>query len=206
MAQKSYRTFDALLAISFWLACPVLALSAEMVIPMECERGVCGFNVVSRILSVMPCKDRPIFVAYLQSGGVVLFQCGTSGNPSVNLSYLFDQRTPNGVAFELAGSRFIKPDSVEEVTESGVPDRFGTIALCVPPNKLNPVAGEMQLLVKMPRGSDGYCYRLLRVFADSDGLKVHADDSQPLTLTPAEATKWQRLRGNLMPFVRQGRR
>lgn len=181
-----------------------IAVAADAVAPFDCFQGVCGFNLTAGAMRVAPCQDRPVLVAYSQSGGATLIQCGAPTDASGNVSYLFDRHSTGRAAFELAGTRFIKPDFLAEAADSGVPDRFRAVPLCVKPEPATAAIGEILLVAKtLAQNADGaFCYRLLRVGTDGGRLEIRADQGEAPAVSTAARAKWGALAARLLPHIR----
>ena len=196
---RSLILFGAIAATS-----PALVIAADPVAPFDCIQGVCGFNVTARDLRVAPCEDRPVLVAYSQGGGATLIQCSARTDAAGNLSYLFDRHARGSGTFELAGTRFIKPDFLAEAVVEGVPDRFGALPLCA---KLAPsaaVTGEILLVSKtLKSNADGaYCYRLLRAGTASGRLTIQADSGEAPAISKTANMKWAALASRILPHIK----
>jgi hypothetical protein len=185
------------------IALPFNATARDKVAQFDCDKGVCGFNVTAAEMRIAPCRGASVLVAYSQNSGATLIQCSMPGNISGSLSYLFDWHSTDGAEFELKHTRFIKPSFLAEATESGIPDRFGPVPLCMPTASTTSATGELLLVVKTPHpGADeSYCYRLLRIRDDAGGLVINsADGPAPAPSTTARA-KWRSLLAVLRPYI-----
>ena len=185
---------------------PALA-AGESVARMNCERGVCGFNVIDTALLAEPCAEVSVQVAYREEGGLALVRCG-EGPGREALTYVFDRRLPGGQVFEIEGARLVKDAFLAEAAASGVPDRFGTVALCEPPSAAaitSARGGSIWLLLKAPAVGrpGGACYRLLRAVAARCGVLVLADDGRQAPASAAAGThqRWQPLVSRLVPLM-----
>ena len=187
---------------------PALAAD-EPVARMDCELGVCGFNVIDIALLAEPCTDVPVQAAYIEAGGLAVVRCG-EGPGREPLTYVFDRRLPSGQVFEIEGARFVKVAFLAEAAASGVPDRFGTVPLCEPPSAAataSASSGSIWLLLKAPAASrpGGACYRLLRAVAARCGVLVLADDGSAAPTSAADGThrRWQSLVSRLVPLMQR---
>jgi hypothetical protein len=188
-----------LLAASFALALP--ASGAGKFTRFDCAGGVCGFNVPASAVHEAPCKGQPVLVAYSESSGATLIQCGGADGTT---SYLFDRGAAARPGLELAGTRFIKSDFLAEAAESGVPDRFGPVPLCVKPGPAAAAAGEFVLVAKVPAPEvDGaYCYRVIRAGAGPGAPALRADSGEPPAATTTAHRKWRKLAANVLRHIR----
>lgn len=185
---------------------PALAAD-EPVARMNCERGVCGFNVIDTALLAEPCAGVSVQVAYREAGGLAVVRCG-EGPGREALTYVFDRRLPSGQVFEIEGARFVKVAFLAEAAASGVPDRFGTVLLCEPLSvaaTTSASSGSIWLLLKAPAVGrpGGACYRLLRAVAARCGVLVLADDGRQVPASAADGThqRWQSLVSRLVPLM-----
>lgn len=188
-----------LLAAAVALALP--ASGASKVEKFDCVGGVCGFNVAASDVREAPCKGQPVLVAYSESSGATLIQCGAA---DATRTYLFDRAATGRAGIELAGTRFIKSDFLAEAVADGVPDRFGPVPLCAKPAAAVAAAGEFVLVAKEPApGPDGgYCYRVIRVGAGHDGLALRADPGKSPTAAATPHKKWRKLAASMLRHIR----
>ena len=209
------RPVVAAWALALLVALPVglragAALAAdEPVARPDCDRGVCGFNVVDSALLAEPCADVSVQVAYREAGGLAVIRCG-DGPGREPLAYVFDRRAPGGPVFEIEGARFVKGAFLAEAAASGVPDRFSTVPLCEPPSAsatAGASSGSVWLLLKAPAAGrpGGACYRLLRAVAARRGVSVLADDGSEAPSAAAVDThqRWQSLVSRLVPLMQR---
>lgn len=166
----------------------------------DCDRDVCGFNVPAREIREAPCRGLPVLVAYSESSGATLIQCGVAHGPEDTTTYLFDRASTGGAGLELAGTRFIKPDALAQAAERGVPDRFGPVPLCARPEPAAAVAGEFVLLAKMPAPDAGgaYCYRVIHAGARDGALALRAESGEPPAAAPTAHKKWGKLAARML--------
>lgn len=190
-----------LLAAAVALALP--ASGASKVTKFDCAGGVCGFNVAASDVREAPCKGQPVLVAYSESSGATLIQCGTADGTR---SYLFDRGATGRAGIELAGTRFIKSDFLAEAAEYGVPDRFGPVPLCVKPGAAVAAAGEFVLVAKepVPEPDGAYCYRVIRVGAERGELALRADAGKAPAATATPHKKWRKLAAKMLRHIRPG--
>jgi hypothetical protein len=190
-----------LLSAAIALALP--ASGAGKVTRFDCTGGVCGFNVAASDMHEAPCKGQAVLVAYSESSGATLIQCGGTDGTT---SYLFDRGAAGRAGVELAGTRFIKSDFLAEAAENGVPDRFGPVPLCVKPASTLAAAGEFVLVAKAPAPeADGaYCYRVIRVGAESGALALHTDLGEPPAAPATAHQKWRKLAATVLRQIRSG--
>lgn len=192
---------SAVLAAAIALALP--AGAAAKVTRFDCAGGVCGFNVAARDMHEAPCKGQPVLVAYSESTGATLIQCGVPRGEDGTTSYLFDRGATGRAGLELAGTRFIKSDSLAELAEHGVPDHFGPVPLCVRPAP-QAADGEFVLVAKTPaQGPDAaYCYRVFRVRTEGGTLALRADGGAAPVAIPRAHKKWRRLAARVLRQIR----
>lgn len=190
-----------LLAAALALALP--ASGASKVTKFDCVGGVCGFNVAASDVREAPCKGQPVLVAYSESSGATLIQCGAADGTR---SYLFDRDATGRAGIELAGTRFIKSDFLAEAAEYGVPDRFGPVPLCVKPGAAVAADGEFVLVAKEPVAEpDGaYCYRVIRVGAERGELALRADSGKSPAAKTIPHKKWRKLAATMLRHIRSG--
>lgn len=187
-----------LLAAAMSLALP--ASGAGKVSRFACAGGVCGFNVAASQVREAPCKGQPVLVAYSESSGATLIQCGASDGTR---TYLFDRGATGRAGLELEGTRFVKSDFLAEAAEHGVPDRFGPVPLCARPGTAAAAAGEFVLVAKAPAPeADGaYCYRVIRVGAERGALALRADAGEPPASTATAHNKWRKLAAKVLRHI-----
>jgi hypothetical protein len=192
---------SALLATAVALALP--ANGASKVTEFDCAGGVRGFNVAASDVREAPCKGQPVLVAYSESSGATLIQCGAA---EATRTYLFDRGATGRAGIELAGTRFIKSDFLAEAAEYGVPDRFGPVPLCVKPEAAVAPAGEFVLVAKepAPEADGAYCYRVIRVGTERGELALRADSGKSPTATAAAHKKWRKLAASMLRHIRSG--
>lgn len=189
-----------LLAAAVSLALP--ASGSSKVARFDCASGVCGFNVSARDVREAPCKRQPVLVAYSESSGATLIQCGGAEGTR---TYLFDRGATGRAGLELQGTRFIKADFLAEAAESGVPDRFGPVPLCARPGAAAAAAGEFVLVAKAPAPEvDGaYCYRVIRVGAERGALALRADSGEPPATAATAHRKWRKLAAKVLRHIHE---
>lgn len=194
----------AVLAAVIALALP--AGGAANVTRFDCAGGVCGFNLAARDVHEAPCKGQPVLVAYSESTGATLIQCGVPRGEDGTTSYLFDRGVTGRAGLELAGTRFIKADSLAEVAEHGVPDRFGPVPLCARPAPQVAAAGEFVLVARTPApGPDAaYCYRVIRVGSERGTLALRTDGGAAPAAAAKARNKWRKLAARVLRQIRSG--
>lgn len=187
-----------LAAATIVLALP--ASGASKVAKFACAGGVCGFNVPARDVREAPCKGQPVLVAYSESSGATLIQCG---GPDGNMTYLFDRGATGRAGLELEGTRFIKSDFLAEASRNGVPDRFGPVPLCVKSGAAAAAAGEFVLMTKVPAPEPDapYCYRVIRVGAERGALALRADAGEPPAGAATAHKKWRKLAAKVLRHI-----
>jgi hypothetical protein len=190
-----------LLAAAMSLALP--ASGAGKVSRFACAGGVCGFNVAASQVREAPCKGQPVLVAYSESSGATLIQCGGADGTR---TYLFDRGATGRAGLELKGTRFIKSDFLSEAAEHGVPDRFGPVPLCVKSGATAAAAGEFVLVTKVPAPEPDapYCYRVIRVGAERGALALRADAGDPPAGAATAHKKWRRLAAKVLRHIPSG--
>lgn len=188
------------LLLSGALALPVSG--ASKVTRFDCAAGVCGFNVAARDVHEAPCKGLPVLVVYSESTGATLIQCGAPHGIDGTTSYLFDRGATGREGLELAGTRFIRSDSLADVAENGVPDRFGPVPLCVRPEAA--ATGEFVLVAKMPAPDPegAYCYRVIHVGTEHGALALRADSGETPAAAATSHKKWRKLAASVLRHIR----
>ncbi len=190
-----------LLAAAVALALP--ASGAGKVSKFDCAGGVCGFNVPAGDVREAPCRGQPVLVAYSESSGATLIQCGGADGTK---SYLFDRGATGRAGLELAGTRFIKSDFLAEAAENGVPDRFGPVPLCVKSAPAAAATGEFVLVAKAPgpEADGAYCYRVIRV-GGRHALALRADSGEPPAAAATAHKKWRKLAARVLRHIPPGK-
>lgn len=192
------------LLLSGAIALALPASGAGKVTRFDCAAGVCGFNVAARDVHEAPCKGLPVLVAYVESTGATLIQCGAAHGIEGTTSYLFDRGTAGREGLELTGTRFIKPDSLAGLAENGVPDRFGPVPLCAEPAPAAAAAGEFVLLAKTPAPDPegAYCYRVIHAGLANGALALRADSGEPPAAAATAHKKWRKLAEKVLRHIR----
>lgn len=191
------------LLLSGVLAIALPASAASKVTRFDCAAGVCGFNVAARNMHDAPCKGLPVLVAYSESTGATLIQCGTPHGVDGTTSYMFDRGASGREGLELVGTRFINSDSLADLAENGVPDRFGPVPLCVKTAPEAAATGEFVLVAKMPapEAEGAYCYRVIRVGAERGALALRADSGDPPAAAATAHKKWRKLASRMLRHI-----
>lgn len=204
LAPSERRAAARYLLLSAAIALALPASGASKVTRLDCAAGVCGFNVAARDMHDAPCKGLPALVVYSESNGATLIQCGAPHGIDGTTSYLFDRGATGREGLELAGTRFVKSDSLADVTENGVPDRFGPVPLCVKPAPAAAAAGELVLVTKVPapEAEGAYCYRVIRVGAEPGALALRADSGDPPAAAATAHKKWRKLAARVLRHIR----
>jgi hypothetical protein len=180
---------------------PATSAAAAPVVPFDCSGEVCGFNVVAASLVTAPCEGRSVLVAYSRTNGTALVQCADPGRTQDNLVYLFDRRSTTGPVYELDGARYVTGAFLAQAAAEGIPDRFGSVPLCVAPGAA--AAGELTLVVKEPNAGSGspYCYRLYRASQQAGMLRVVAEGAAPPAPSTDGRSRWTSLASQLLPHM-----
>ncbi|HEU4374041.1 MAG TPA: hypothetical protein VFS02_11150 [Telluria sp.] len=204
MSASERRAAARIVLLSAALALALPVGGASKVTQSDCAAGVCGFNIAARDMDEAPCKGLPVLVVYSESTGATLIQCGAPHGIDGTMSYLFDRGLTGRDGLELAGTRFVKPDSLADLAENGVPDRFGPVPLCVTPAAA--AAGEFVLLAKMPAPdpNGGYCYRVIHVGTENGALALRSDPGAAPAVAATAHRKWRKLAEKMLRHIRSG--
>ena len=185
------------------LACAATALAADTLPDRQCSGGVCMANVDAK-LSVAPCTNANLVVAWSQAGGAMAIQCMTDVAAMDQPIHVFDRRNPVALAWDLTGIRAFTSETLPQLAH--VPGEGNDVLLpaCRRPAPPTMALGELLLTEKVPSDNERnpYCYRVLRVASGPAGVAIRADDGKPPQPGKPDAD-WHDLAAKMSALVAQ---
>jgi hypothetical protein len=167
------------------IACALLAfgataLAADALPDRQCSGGVCMANV-DATLSMSPCPNANLVLAWSQVGGAMAVQCMTDAAPMDQPIHVFDRRNPNAPAWELTGIRAFTSETLPQLAHVPGDGNDALLPACRRPAPPTMALGELLLTEKAPSDNERhpYCYRVLRVASGPAGVAIRADDGKP---------------------------
>ena len=162
----------------FAAGAPVLA--ADALPDRQCSGGVCMANVDAR-LSMAPCPNANLVVAWSQAGGAMAIQCMTDAAAMDQPIHLFDRRNPNALAYDLTGIRAFASETLPQLAHVPGEGNDALLPACRRPTPPTMALGEVLLTEKVPSDNERhpYCYRILRLASSPAGIAIRADDGRP---------------------------
>jgi hypothetical protein len=188
------RTTFRLLAIACALSLAgAAAPAADTLDSRQCGGGVCMANVDARV-SIAPCVNANLVIAWAQAGGAMAIECWTDEAPMDQPIFVFDRRFPHGAAYEMTGLRAFVPESLPQIANRQRDENDAMLFACQPPAPPAMAPGELLLTEKSPSDDDRhpYCYRILRVATTPARITIRADDGHP-PKAGQDATDWTAL-------------
>jgi hypothetical protein len=168
-------------AIAFALGGFAAAAAAADALPnRQCAGGVCLANVDAK-LSVEPCRNANLVIAWAQAGGAMSIECWTTDAPMDQPIYVFDRRNPAGPAYDLTGIRAFSSETLPQLAHVPGEGNDALLPACRRPSPPAMAPGELLLTEKAPSDNERhpYCYRVLRVASTPAGIAIRADDGKP---------------------------
>ena len=162
------------------IAVAASALAAEALPDRQCSGGVCMANIDAK-LSIAPCPNANLVIAWAQAGGAMAIECWTDDAPMDQPIFVFDRRFPHGPVYEMTGIRAFEPESLPQIANTHRDENDAMLLACQPPKPPTMATGELLLTQKVPSDDDRhpYCYRILRVATTPGGIVIRADDGHP---------------------------
>ncbi len=188
------------------IACALLAscgptLAADALPDRQCSGGVCMANVDPR-LSLAPCPNANLVIAWSQVGGAMAVQCMTDAAPMDQPIHVFDRRNPNALAYDLAGVRAFTSETLPQLAHVPGEGNDALLPACRRPAPPTMALGELLLTEKVPSDNERhpYCYRVLRVASAPAGIAIRADDGNPPQAGKPDAD-WNALAAKMAALV-----
>jgi hypothetical protein len=202
----STRLFPALRLRA--IACTLLAagapaLAADALPDRQCSGGVCMANVDTR-LSIAPCTNANLVVAWSQAGGAMAIQCMTDAAAMDQPIHVFDRRNPAALAYDLAGIRAFTSETLPQLAHVPGEGNDALLPACRRPAPPTMALGELLLTEKVASDNERhpYCYRVLRVASGPAGIAIRADDGKPPQAGKPDAD-WHDLAAKMGALVAQ---
>ncbi len=169
----------------------------------QCSGGVCLANVDAK-LSVEPCRNANLVIAWAQGGGAMSIECWTNDAPTDQPIYVFDRRNPSGPAYDLTGIRALSSETLPQLAHVSGEGNDALLPACRRPTPPTLASGELLLTEKVPSDNERhpYCYRVLRVSSTPAGITLRADDGKP-PKPGAASPDWRDLVGRMAALVAQ---
>lgn len=188
------------------IACALLAfgapaLAADALPDRQCSGGVCMANIDAK-LSIAPCANANLLVAWSQAGGAMAVQCMTDAAPMDQPIHVFDRRNPNALAFDLTGVRAFMSETLPQLAHVPGEGNDALLPACRRPAPPTMALGELLLTEKVPSDNERhpYCYRVLRVASGPAGIAIRADDGSPPRAGKPDAD-WNALAAKMAALV-----
>jgi hypothetical protein len=185
-------------AIACALSLGAAAFAADDALPdRQCGGGICMANIDAK-LSIEPCRDANLVIAWAQTGGAMAIECWTDEAPMDQPIYVFDRRNPNAPAWELTGIRVFTSETLPQLAHVPGDGNDALLPACRKPSPLTMAYGEMLLTQKVPSDNERhpYCYRVMRVATTPGGIAIRADDRDVPKPGKAPA-EWSELSGRM---------
>lgn len=167
------------------IACALLAFgapapAADALPDRQCGGGVCMANVDPK-LSIAPCANANLVIAWSQTGGAMAIQCMTDAAPMDQPIHVFDRRNPHAPAYDLTGIRAFTSETLPQLAHVPGDGNDALLPACRRPAPPTMALGELLLTEKAPSDNERhpYCYRVLRVASGPAGIAIRADDGKP---------------------------
>ena len=162
------------------LAVAATALAADALPDRQCTGGVCMANV-DPALSVAPCANANLVIAWSQAGGAMAIQCMTDAAPLDQPIHVFDRRDPRAPVYDLTGIRAFTSETLPQLAHVPGDGNDALLPACRRPAPPTMALGELLLTEKVPSDNERhpYCYRVLRVASGPAGIAIRADDGRP---------------------------
>ena len=162
------------------LAVATAALASDALVDRQCSGGVCMANV-DAALSIAPCTNANLVVAWSQAGGAMAIQCMTDAAAMDQPIHVFDRRDPGALAWDLAGIRAFTSETLPQLAHVPGEGNDALLPACRRPAPPTMALGELLLTEKVPSDNERhpYCYRVLRVASGPAGIAIRADDGKP---------------------------
>jgi len=171
------------------------ASAADSPLDRQCSGGVCMANIDAK-LSMAPCPNANLVIAWAQAGGAMAIECWTEEAPMDQPIFVFDRRFPHGPVYEMTGIRAFEPESLPQIANPHREENDAMLFTCQPTRPATMAPGELLLTEKVPSPGDSernpYCYRILRVATTPTGIAIRADDGHP-PKPDKEAPDWTAL-------------
>jgi hypothetical protein len=164
------------------------ARAADALPDRQCGGGVCMANVDPR-LSMAPCSNANLVIAWSQAGGAMAIQCMTDAAPMDQPIHVFDRRNPHALAYDLTGIRAFTSETLPQLAHVPGDGNDALLPACRRPTPPTMALGELLLTEKAPSENERhpYCYRVLRVASGPAGIAIRADDGKAPQAAPPDA-------------------
>ncbi len=185
------------------LACGAAALAADALPDRQCGGAVCMANVDAK-LSIAPCTNANLVVAWSQAGGAIAIQCMTDVAAMDQPIHVFDRRDPDALAWDLTGIRAFTSETLPQLAHVPGEGNDALLPACRRPTPPTMALGELLLTEKVPSDNERhpYCYRVLRVASGPAGIAIRADDGKPPQAGKPDAD-WHDLAAKMSALVAQ---
>ena len=190
------------------IACALFALgvparAADAPPDRQCSGGVCMANVDPK-LSIAPCANANLVIAWSQTGGAMAIQCMTDAAPMDQPIHVFDRRNPHAPAYDLTGIRAFTSETLPQLAHVPGEGNDALLPACRRPAPPTMAFGELLLTEKVPSDNERhpYCYRVLRVGSRPGGIAIRADDGRPPQAGKADAD-WHDLAAKMSALAAQ---